>query len=160
MTIQEHLAQHLRQVHFGGNWTGVDLKSKLEDLPWQQATSRDRSSHSIATLVFHINYYVSAVAKVFEGGPLDAHDRDSFNSPPIRSREAWNALLENTWAEAELLAGLIEQMPENQLWETFVSETYGTYYRNIAGLVEHCHYHLGQIALIRNQIENTRSADD
>ncbi|HAI83731.1 MAG TPA: DUF1572 domain-containing protein, partial [Chitinophagaceae bacterium] len=31
----------------------------------------------------------------------------------------------------------------------------GTYYRNILGLIEHTHYHLGQIALIKKIIRNT-----
>ena len=40
MTLPEQMAQHLRQVHFGGNWTAVNLKDKMADLPWQLATSQ------------------------------------------------------------------------------------------------------------------------
>ncbi len=160
MTLPEQMAQHLRQVHFGGNWTAVNLKDKMADLPWQLATSQVHSLHSIATLVFHMNYYVSAVVKVFQGGPLDARDKYSFNDPPVRSQEAWNALLEKTWTDAEILAGLVEQMPESQLWETFVEDKYGNFYRNIVGLVEHCHYHLGQIALMKRLVQETRVAHD
>ncbi len=43
----------------------------------------------------------------------------------------------------------IEQLPESKLWETFSDEKYGNYYRNIHGIIEHSHYHLGQIVLIK-----------
>ncbi len=43
----------------------------------------------------------------------------------------------------------IEQLPESKLWETFSDEKYGNYYRNIHGIIEHIHYHLGQIVLIK-----------
>jgi len=44
---------------------------------------------------------------------------------------------------------LIEQLPEAKLGEIFSEEKYGTYYRNIHGIIEHTHYHLGQIVLIK-----------
>jgi hypothetical protein len=57
--------------------------------------------------------------------------------------------LNKTWEEAENFATLIEQLPESRLWETFTDEKYGHYYRNIHGIIEHTHYHLGQIVLIK-----------
>jgi len=47
---------------------------------------------------------------------------------------------------------LIEQLPESQLWVTFSQEKYGNYYRNLHGIIEHIHYHLGQIVLIKKII--------
>lgn len=35
----------------------------------------------------------------------------------------------------------------------FVNEKYGTYLRNIDGLIEHSYYHLGQITLIKKLIK-------
>jgi hypothetical protein len=69
--------------------------------------------------------------------------------PPIASQQAWEQLLEETWANAENLARLIEQLPDQQVWEIFTDEKYGNYYRNFHGLIEHNYYHLGQIVLIR-----------
>jgi hypothetical protein len=40
-------------------------------------------------------------------------------------------------------------LPESKLAETFSDEKYGNYYRNIHGIIEHTHYHLGQIVLIK-----------
>ena len=56
------------------------------------------------------------------------------------------------FTDAENFAVLIEQLPENKFAETFIDEKYGNYYRNIHGIIEHNHYHLGQISLIRKLI--------
>lgn len=154
MILTLQIAKHFRDVHFGENWTSVNLKETLKDVTWQQATKQVYSFNTIVALVYHMNYYVSAVLKVLEGGPLNASDKYSFDFPPILSHEDWEKLLDKTWSDAEAFAGLIEQLPEGRLWETFSDEKYGNYYRNIHGVIEHIHYHLGQIVLIKKIIVN------
>ena len=149
MNLPAELAKHLKDVHLGGNWTSSNLKDNLTDVSWQQATTQVHSFNTIATLVYHVNYYISAVLKVLQGGPLEASDKYSFDLPPIESQRDWDNLLDKTFANAETFALLIEQLPEHKLWESFADEKYGTYYRNIQGIIEHTHYHLGQIALIK-----------
>jgi len=149
MNLTAQLAKQFREVHFGGNWTTSHLKEHLSDVSWQQATAQVYSLNTVAALVFHINYYVSAVIKVLEGEPLNAHDKWSFDHPPILSEEDWKNLLNKTWTHAEHFASLIEHLPESMLGEVFSENKYGTYYRNIQGIIEHTHYHLGQIVLIK-----------
>jgi Protein of unknown function (DUF664) len=143
------LAKHLRDVHFGGNWTCVNLKETLEGVTWQQAITRFYSLNTIATLVYHMNYYLNAVFKRVQGDLLDAKHEESFNHPGINSQEDWDALVSKTWRDAERFAKVIEQLPEDKLWELFLEEKYGNYYRNILGVIEHNHYHLGQILFIK-----------
>jgi uncharacterized damage-inducible protein DinB len=152
MNLTAQIAKHFRAVHFGGNWTSVNLKDQLTGLTWQQATTQVYSFNTIAKLVFHINYYVSAVSKVLEGGPLDAHDKYSFDLAPIQSEEDWQALVAKTFSDAEHFIGLIEQLPDSKLGEVFSEEKYGTYYSNLHGIIEHTHYHLGQITLIKKML--------
>ena len=121
----------------------------MAGVTWQQATTKVYYFNTIATLIYHINYYVSAVLKVLQGEPLNASDKYSFDHPPILSQEDWEKLLDKTWTEAENFAGMIEQLPESKLWEDFSDKKYGNYYRNIHGIIEHIHYHLGQIVLIK-----------
>ncbi len=149
LNLTTQIAKHFRDVHFGGNWTGVDLKQTLANVTWQQATTKVDSLNTIALLVYHINYYVSAVTKVLQGGPLDAHDKHSFDLTPIQNGEDWENLLNKMWADAENFANLVEQLPGNKLDETFSDEKYGSYYRNIHGVIKHTHYHLRQIVLIK-----------
>jgi len=149
MNTTAQIAKHFREIHFGGNWTSVSLKDQLVNLKWEQAADQVYSFNTIATLVFHMNYYVSAVMKVLQGEPLEAKDAYSFDHPPIKSQADWEALMNKTWEEAETFALLIEALPESKLWEDLTDEKYGNYYRNLHGIIEHCHYHLGQIVLIK-----------
>lgn len=144
-----HIAKHFREVHFGGNWTGVNLKDTLVGVTWLQATTKVYSFNTIAALVYHINYYISAALMVLHGKPLNAHDKYSFDCPPILSKEDWEDLLIKTRTDAENFAALVEQLPESKLLENFADGKYGNYYRNITGIIEHIHYHLGQIVLIK-----------
>jgi uncharacterized damage-inducible protein DinB len=153
MQVIAQIAKHLREIHFGGNWTSVNLKDTLADVSWQQATTKVYSFNTIAILVYHINYYISAVLKVVEGGSLNASDKYSFNHPPIQSQQDWEKLLEKSWIEAEKFASLIEQLPESRLSENLADEKYGNYYRNLHGIIEHSHYHLGQIVLIKKILQ-------
>lgn len=149
MQLTKQIAKQLRDVHFGGNWTWVNFKDTLADVTWQQATTQAHSFNTIATLVYHMNYYLNAVLDVVEGKPLTSKHEMSFTHSPILSQKDWDELLEKTWKDAETLASRIEQVAESRLWETFSEEKYGNYYRNVQGIIEHSHYHLGQIVLIK-----------
>ena len=158
MNLSAQIAKQLRDVHFGGNWTASNLKEHLSDVTWQQAVTRVESFNTIAILVFHTNYYVEAVLKVLRGGPLDAKDKFSFDHPPIQSQEDWDNMLDKTWTDAEAFAQAIEQLPEEKLWEDFQENKYGNHYRNLTGIVEHLHYHLGQIVLIKKMVKTRELA--
>lgn len=149
MNTSYQLAKHIRDVHFGGNWTCTNLKDTLTNVTWQQATTQIYSFNTIATLTFHVSYFVDAVLKVLQGGILDANDKYSFDHPPINSQEDWESFLDKIWSNAEKFADLVEHLPEEKLWEDFSEQKYGSYYRNIQGIIEHTHYHLGQISLIK-----------
>ncbi|HRB71687.1 DinB family protein [Flavobacterium sp. WV_118_3] len=153
--LSKQIAKHFRDLHFGGNWTSVSLKEALDGINWEQATTTIPNLNTIAVLVYHVNYYVSAVLKVLEGEPLDASDKLSFNLPPISSEAEWEALKNKTFSEAEQFATRIEQLDDTRFFEEFIESKYGNYYRNITGIIEHTHYHLGQISLIRKMLLQT-----
>jgi hypothetical protein len=149
MSIAKQIAGHLRGIYFGGNWTVSSLKEHLSDITWQQATTRVHGFNSIVSLTCHSTYYVKALINVLQGGTLEAKDEFSFITPPINLQQDWEQLLANLWIEAEHAASLIEQLPDSRFTENFTDEKYGSYYRNIQGIIEHLHYHLGQMVLIK-----------
>lgn len=134
MTHSQQIAKHFREVHFGGNWTCSNLKEHLSDVTWKQAITKVHSLNTIATLTFHINYYVAAILNVLQGGELNASDKLSFDHPPINNQSDWDQLVNKLWQDADLFATLLEQLPDEKLWEIFASEKYGIYYRNLLGL--------------------------
>ncbi len=155
MNLPQQIAKHLREVHTGGNWTASNLRDNIAGLDWQQATTQVHNLNTIAALVFHMNYYVSTVLKVLQGGALDASDKFSFQVPLISCQEDWEKLRDKTLTDAETFASLVEQLPESKLWEDFADNKYGSYYRNLHGIIEHIHYHLGQVAVIKKILHDT-----
>ncbi len=151
--ITAQIAKNLREVHFGGNWTGANLKDKLADVSWQQANQQVGELHSIATLVTHMDYYIAATLRALQGGALEASDEFSFQGPTIETAADWERRLDRTWANANQLADLIEQLPDSRLTQDFFESRNGTYYRCLQGLVEHCYYHVGQISLIKTMLQ-------
>lgn len=153
MNLSQVLSKHLREVFFGGNWTDVSLKGSLEGISWQQAITKVHSFNTTAALVYHIDYYVVAVTLVLQGQALNASDKYSFDLPPIQSEKDWKALLGKLWSDAERFATTVEQYSEEELWNEFSEGKYGDIFRNIQGIIEHTHYHLGQIVLIKKIIQ-------
>lgn len=153
MNTSSQIANHFRQVFFGGNWTSVNLKDTLSNLTWQQAIEKKEGFNTIATLTYHITYYVSAVLKVLQGEALNASDKLSFDHPPINNQQDWEDLQNNAWANVEAFANLVEQLQEERLWQDFTDPKYGIYYRNIHGIIEHAHYHLGQIVILKKLLQ-------
>jgi hypothetical protein len=152
MRVTPQIAKHFREVYFGGNWTATNLRDVLKDITWQQAIKEIHSFNTIATLTYHMHYYVHEVLKVLKGGPLDASDELSFNHPPIHSQQDWDNFLKLVWTDVEDFAVMIEQLTDDRLWANLSEEKYGIYYRNLHGIIEHTHYHLGQIVILKKLV--------
>ncbi|MGL5112687.1 MAG: DUF1572 domain-containing protein [Flavobacterium sp.] len=150
--ITTQIALHVKQVYFGGNWTTANFKDELADVTWQEANFALKDGNSMAKLLFHCNYYIKGLIPVLEGGTLDIKDKFSFNTPEISCEGDWEDLKNHSWEDVSLLASLIEQLPDQCLFDDFVESKYGNYYRNLTGIIEHCHYHLGQIVLLKKEV--------
>lgn len=148
------IAKHLRDVYKGGNWSTVNLLSVLKDVNVDMANAVVQDCNSIAALSYHINYYVAAVAKVLEGGALIAKDADSFNHPAYHNEAEWQAFIDQAERDAERFAAALENLPDHLLTEAFTDEKYGNYFRNLHGIIEHCHYHLGQIVILKKVLQH------
>lgn len=150
--LTHQLAKHIREIYFGKNWTWSYIKEHLVDVTCNEANTKIGNTNTILILVYHIHYYIASLTSVLNGGPLTGKDIYSFEPPTITTDEEWHSFLNAIYAEAEAFANLVEQMDENLMWEIYTEEKYGNYYRNIAGFVEHSHYHLGQIVLLKKLI--------
>lgn len=147
------IANRFREVILNGTWiANTNFKDQLESLDWKIAVTPVQNLNTIAILAQHIHYYINGISQVFKGGTLDIKDKFSFDFPPIHSQEQWNDFLTKFWNESEEFASLIEQMPSEKLNENFFDKKYGTYQRNIEAMIEHSYYHLGQIVLIKKQL--------
>lgn len=153
MTRNLAIANRLREVLLNGKWIAhTNFKEQVVSVSWEQAIQKVDSLNTIALLTFHINYYLVGLLNVFNGGKLEIKDKYSFDFPEIKSERDWTTLVSDFLNNAEMFANHIAQMDENMLDQPFVDEKYGSYLRNIEGVIEHSYYHLGQVSLIRKMI--------
>lgn len=158
MERSTYLADRLAEVLLNGHWiANTNYKSQIESLNWKQATQKIGTLNTIASLTFHINYYLAGLNSVLEGGGLEIRDKYSFDLPPIDSESDWKKLVRKFFGNAERFVEEVKNLPDRKLDEPFVDEKYGTYLRNIEGVIEHSYYHLGQIALIKKMIIETEN---
>lgn len=147
------IAHRLREVLLNGKWiANTNFKEQILSVNREQANLRVGTLNTIALLTFHINYYLDGLLQVFNGGPLTIRDKYSFDMPPMNSETDWQALVKQFLDNAEAFATHVEQMDDAVLDQPFLDEKYGTYARNIEGVIEHTYYHLGQVSLIRKMI--------
>jgi uncharacterized damage-inducible protein DinB len=156
MENAHQLAHRLQEVLLNGKWiANTNYQDQLSDLDWKQATQKIGSLNTIALLTYHINYYLAGILNVFNGGPLEIRDKYSFDLPPIESAEDWEKLKKEITANSETFVQKVEAMTEEQLSAPFVDEKYGSYRRNIEGVIEHSYYHLGQVSLIKKLVKES-----
>lgn len=148
-----YLANRIREVLLSGKWiANTNFQEQIRAITWQQAIQKVSTLNTVALLTFHINYYLKGLIHVFEGGPLDIKDKFSFDLPEITSEAEWQSLVAEFVANSEAFVGFVEKMEDAQFDQVFVDEKYGTYLRNIEGVIEHSYYHLGQVSLINKLI--------
>lgn len=149
MSITTLIAKHLKEVYFGGNWTWANLKQALDGVTLEQANRQVHGFNTIYILTYHVSYYTQTINRVLEGQPLMGSDEDSFKAPGLQSEAEWQHFQEQIWKEAEKAVALITTLDDGLLEQDFVAAKYGNYYRNLHGMIEHLHYHLGQITLLK-----------
>jgi hypothetical protein len=150
MTRPAALAHRLREVLLNGKWIAhTNFKEQIENTGWEQAIQKAGDLNTVAMLTYHINYYLAGILNVFKNGELEISDQYSFDLPPIKSAADWHKLVSDFLANAGQFINEVGQMEDNRLDEPFVDEKYGSWLRNIEGVIEHSYYHLGQIVLLK-----------
>lgn len=150
MTRSINISNRLREVLLNGDWiANTNYKEQILTINWQQAIQKVGSLNTIAALTYHINYYLVGLLKAFENGKLEMSDKYSFDLPQINSEADWRTLVTEFLNNSEKFATLVEQMDDSIFDQPFIDEKYGSYLRNIEGVIEHSYYHLGQISLIK-----------
>lgn len=153
MERTKELANRLEEVLLNGHWiANTNFKSQLENLTWKQATHKIGTLNTVAALTFHVNYYLAGIINVFNNGKLEIRDKYSFDISPIESESDWKRLKEEFITNSQIFIDRVLNLTDSKLDEAFVDEKYGTYLRNIEGVIEHSYYHLGQISMINKML--------
>ncbi|WP_409966585.1 hypothetical protein PIECOFPK_00844 [Mycovorax composti] len=155
MNIKQHIAQHLIDVHRGGNWTEVSIAEVLKDVSWVEACSiTPFSPNSIAMLLHHITYWNRILTmRGRNSNPPIA--KDNGMKVAINSEAEWEALKRDNLYSAEELATVIEGYDDSGLFAPILPGK-SSAYKTFQGQVEHVHYHLGQMVMLKKYIRNRK----
>ncbi len=153
MTISQQIAQHLFDVHEGDNWTDVNIKNTLNNVLCPQAIAITAASkNSIAALLYHICFYTNIVHQRLRGIDPFINDKNGFDHPEIRNEADWQGIINQCFQAASSLEESLQNYPDDKLFMPLF-ENRPTAYKAMHGLIEHTHYHLGQIVLIKHLVQ-------
>ena len=153
MNRSSFITSRLKEVLLDGRWiANTNYKEQLLSVNSEQANYKIGNLNTIAALTYHVNYYLGGLLKAFETGKLEISDKYSFEAPPIGSEADWDKRVNGFLENSEKFVSYVGTMDDAVFDQPFVDEKYGTYWRNIEGVIEHSYYHLGQISLIRKLI--------
>jgi uncharacterized damage-inducible protein DinB len=153
MKVTHEIARHILDCFNGENWTDVNISNTLKDVSWQQAQQRTAASqNTIASLLHHIYYWNGIIMLRIKGINPSVPDSNGFDVAEFKNENDWNELKEKTHQSFIQLADAVKNFPEEKLSETYAAGK-SSYYKNFQGTVEHAHYHLGQIVILKKLIK-------
>ncbi|RYE26867.1 MAG: DinB family protein [Sphingobacteriaceae bacterium] len=152
MNLLSLIAQHVIDVHEGGNWTEVDITSTLEDVTLQQAgLLTPGSPNTIAALLHHLTYWNRVMVRRINGTEVIVPEANGYDVPVLKIEQDWERLKEDNLCSARELASAIKAFNEQGLPEPILPG-YPSAYKSLQGSVEHIHYHLGQMVILKNLV--------
>ncbi len=152
--LTDWIANHLFEVHFGDNWTDVNVADTLADVSWQEAAVKvPFTPNTIAGIVHHITYWNRAVARRGKRMMPHLNDENGFNAPVIGCEKDWKLLKDDNLHSAEELVAVIREFDEKKLQDPILPD-HSSAYKNFQGQVEHVHYHLGQLMLLKKYLRS------
>ncbi len=149
MKIIEAIAQHFREVNYGNNWTDASVKDVLQNISFEQAMKKTGNANTIAILLFHMDFYNMVVYDRLVGIKRKFEHEESLQQPNITTEEDWQQLQKAYFENVDKIHKAIIAFNESHLFE---ETTRNTPYKNLHGLIEHIHYHLGQISLLKKLV--------
>lgn len=144
MNRVETLVKELQDVYQGSPWYGDPLRKTLSRVSEAEANERPlKHAHSIAELVGHITTWIDVVHRRIDGEVVHVTAAENFP----RSRTWKEQLRRLDEAHASLLAR-VSSMSDADLDGKVAGKRQTVEYA-VRGVVQHCVYHQGQIALLR-----------
>ena len=153
MKITSLIAQHLTDVHEGNNWTDVNIADTLKDVTADEAMMVTKASpNTIASLLHHITFWNRLMIKRMRGVNVLVDEHNGYNVPPLQTEDDWQQQQIDNNLSAHELAASMAGFDESKLFEPLLKDG-SSAYKNFQGTVEHVHYHLGQMLILKKLIK-------
>jgi len=151
MRAIERILDQLNRAWGGPSWTGVDIRSLLDEVTDEQAHAHPLPNvHSIIELVAHMTVWMDVVA-VRLGG--DAKE--------LTPEEDWRDVTQLPWSQAikgmenavSRLSDRVARLSVDDLDRIVAGRDYTTYVM-VHGVIQHSLYHAGQIAVLKKHLSS------
>ena len=153
MSLTTLIAQHIQQVYEGDNWTDVSIAETLNNIHFQQAQQHTVGSpNTIASILHHLYYWNGIIMQRMEGNNPSIPETNGFDVNELKNENDWTELKEKTYQSFNQLSAAVKNFPEEDLDKTY-ADGKSSYYQNFHGIVEHAHYHLGQMVILKNLLK-------
>jgi len=154
MNIAPLVAQHVAEV-VHGNWTDIFLDDVIADITYEEAITRPPGiTNNIAMLLYHITFYNDVVRMRVTGEKATVGADNGF-AVEINNDADWQQLKANALASFTKLADAAKALTDEKLFEQPAKGS--TLYKNLHGVAEHGHYHLGEIVLLKKIIRHSNN---
>ena len=154
MKITSLIAQHITDVYEGGNWTEVSVADVLKEVTLQEAVMlTEASPNTLASLLHHLTFWNRLMIKRMGGIVVFVDEKNGYDLPALQTEDDWKKLQTDSYLSAHQLAAAIAGFDESKLFEPLVPNG-SSGYKNFEGTVEHIHYHVGQMVILKKLIKN------
>jgi len=149
MSESEKILDQFKKMYYGGAWFGSGLKEILDGVDSETAVKRPiETAHNILEIANHISIWIKAVNHQLIGTPLQVSDDENWLPKNSYNGKMWANTLNKLDERISELLNQLSRTSDEKLSETVNGEEY-TFYFLIYGLLQHCVYHAGQIALLK-----------
>jgi len=155
MTESKRMAALYRDVYEGAAdgeaWHGPALKPLLKGVSAEMASRTPNvGTHSILQLVLHIAYWEEVVLRRFNGEIVEAPLNSPDDWPGNRklSDSEWQAVLTRLGKSHHAMQKAMDECPDEKLSQRVPKRDHD-FYTLLHGIIDHCVYHAGQIALVK-----------
>ena len=151
MTELKFISQELRKTFEGDAWHGPSVKDVLDGVGAEQAAAKPvADAHSIWELTLHIAAWIEHSRHAIDGRPLPLQLDTPEDWPRVSATDpdAWKQTAKRAFDSADDMVKAIEKFPIERLTDTVPGRSYD-FRQLFHGIVDHCIYHAGQIALLK-----------
>jgi len=151
MTETKFIAQELHKCFEGDAWHGPSVRDVLDGVSAQQAAAKPiADAHSIWELTLHIGACVEHSRHAIDGRPLPLQLDTPEDWPRVSGADAaaWKRTYEQVFEAGRAMTQAIEKFPSERFTDTVPGRSYD-FRQLFHGIVDHCIYHAGQIALLK-----------
>jgi uncharacterized damage-inducible protein DinB len=146
MRAIERILDQLNRAWGGPSWTGVDIRSLLDDVTDEQAHAHPLPNvHSIIELVAHMTVWMDVVAVRLAGDTKELTPEEDWR---VVTQLPWSQAIEEMENAVSRLSDRVARLSVDDLDKIVAGRDYTTYVM-VHGVIQHSLYHAGQIALLK-----------